>query len=86
VLILDLLVDLQQKVGELVLSTTSCVSIIILGNLLNYLREKCGYGNFNHQYNVSPIHMHALLYVQKFTAVVPLCANRLCSGPRLPEV
>jgi hypothetical protein len=35
VLKLPLLVDLQQKVGELVLSITSCLSIIILENTLN---------------------------------------------------
>jgi hypothetical protein len=32
---LPLSVDLQQKVGELVLSVTSCPSIIILENALN---------------------------------------------------
>jgi hypothetical protein len=32
---LPLLVDLQQKVDELVLSITSCPSIIILENALN---------------------------------------------------
>jgi hypothetical protein len=32
---LPLLVDLQQKVSELVLSTTSCPSMIILENTLN---------------------------------------------------
>jgi hypothetical protein len=35
VLKLLLLVDLQQKVGELVLSITSCLSVIILENNLN---------------------------------------------------
>jgi hypothetical protein len=35
VLKLPLLVDLQQKVGELVLSTTSCPLNIILENTLN---------------------------------------------------
>jgi hypothetical protein len=35
VLKLPLLVDFQQKVSELVLSTTSCPSIIILENDLN---------------------------------------------------
>jgi hypothetical protein len=35
VLKLPLLVVLQQKVGELVLSLTSCHSIIILENTLN---------------------------------------------------
>jgi hypothetical protein len=36
---MPLLVDLQQKVGELVLSVTSCHSIIILENL-NYFIER----------------------------------------------
>jgi hypothetical protein len=35
VLKLPLLVDLQQKAGELVISVTSCPSIIILENALN---------------------------------------------------
>jgi hypothetical protein len=35
VLNLPLLFDLQQKVGELVLSMTSCPTIIILENALN---------------------------------------------------
>jgi hypothetical protein len=35
VLKLPLLVDVQHKVGELVLSITSCPSIIILENVLN---------------------------------------------------
>jgi hypothetical protein len=35
VLKLLLLADLQQKVGELVLSKTSCPSVIILENTLN---------------------------------------------------
>jgi hypothetical protein len=34
VLKLPLLVDLQQKVGELVLSMTSCPTIIVLENAL----------------------------------------------------
>jgi len=40
VLKVPLLVDLQQKVGELVLSITSCPSIIILENTLNKCIEK----------------------------------------------
>jgi hypothetical protein len=32
---LPLLAELQQKVGELVISTTSCPSIIVLENTLN---------------------------------------------------
>jgi hypothetical protein len=53
VLKLPLLVDPQQKVGELILSITSCPTIIILENSLNYIVQKCGYGNFNHRYNFS---------------------------------
>jgi hypothetical protein len=41
---LPLLADLQQKVGELVLSI-SCPSVIILENTLITLTKKCGYGN-----------------------------------------
>jgi hypothetical protein len=40
VLKLPLLVDLQQEVGELVLSIISCPSIIILENILNECSEK----------------------------------------------
>jgi hypothetical protein len=36
---LPLLVDLQQKVGELVLSITYCPKIIILENTLNWCPE-----------------------------------------------
>jgi hypothetical protein len=53
VLKLPLLVDLQQKVGELVISITSCPSIIILENTLNQFIKKI----VDHQYNVSRIHM-----------------------------
>jgi hypothetical protein len=35
VLKLPLLVDLQQKVGKLVLSITFCPSVVILENILN---------------------------------------------------
>jgi hypothetical protein len=64
---LPLLVDFQQKVGELVLSITSCPTIIILQNTLNYCIENRGYGNFDDRYNVSPIHLHAILDVGNFT-------------------
>jgi hypothetical protein len=60
VLKLHLLIDLQQKVGELALSITSCPSVIILENVLHQCIEKCGYGNFNQWYNVCTIHLHAL--------------------------
>jgi hypothetical protein len=60
VLKLPLLVYRQKKVGKLVLSITSCPSIIILENTLNWCIKTCGYGNFNNWYNVSPIHLHAL--------------------------
>jgi hypothetical protein len=63
VLKLPLLVDLQQKTGELVPSMTSCPSINISENTLDQCIGKCGYGNFNHRCNVSPIHLHALLAV-----------------------
>jgi hypothetical protein len=44
VLKLILMVDLQQKVGELVLSITSCPTII---SLENREIERCRHGNFN---------------------------------------
>jgi hypothetical protein len=31
----------------------------------------------NHRYNVSPVHLHALLCVGKFTKVARVCADRL---------
>jgi hypothetical protein len=65
---LPLLADLRQKVGELVLPITSSPLIIKL---------TCGYCNFNHRYNVSPIQLHALLGVGNFTKVVRVCADRL---------
>jgi hypothetical protein len=86
VLKLPLLVDLQQVVRELVLSITSCHSIIILENALNKCTEKCGYGNFNHWYNVSPIHLHALLCAGNLTKVDSVWAYCLWSGLWLPTV
>jgi hypothetical protein len=59
--------------------------MIMLGNILNN-RKKCGYGKFNHRYNVSPIHKHAVLGVEDFTKVVSVCAESLWSGARLPKV
>jgi hypothetical protein len=75
VLQLPLFADLQQKEGELVPSTISCPSIIILENTLVYIK-KYGYGNFNHWY-VSPIHLRALLGAANFKKVVDVCADRL---------
>jgi hypothetical protein len=46
VLKLPLLADLQQNVGELLLSETSNHSIIILENSLKQCTEKYGHGNF----------------------------------------
>jgi hypothetical protein len=63
---------------------SSCPSIIILENTLNWCI--IGYGNLNHQCNVSPIHLHALLDVGNFTNVVRVCANRLWSVQLLPKV
>jgi hypothetical protein len=64
---LPLLVDLQQKVGKLVISITSCASITTLENILNWCIKKFGYVNYKHQYNIPPIHLHALLDVRNFT-------------------
>jgi hypothetical protein len=77
VLKLPLLVDLQQKVGKLVLSITSCPIIIILENAVNQCIEEWSYGNFKHCYSVSPVHLHALFGVGNFTKVVRVCADRL---------
>jgi hypothetical protein len=76
VLKLPLLVDLQPKVGELVLSVTSCPSTIILYSTLKQCTEKRGYGNFNHRHNVPPIHLHAFIGVGNFTKVIHVCADR----------
>jgi hypothetical protein len=70
VLKLPLLDDLQQKVRELVLSITSCPTIIILETALILCEAKCGYGNFNHGYNVFPIHLPTVL--GNFTMVIGL--------------
>jgi hypothetical protein len=40
VLKLPFLIYLQQNVGELVISITSCPSFIILDNILNYCTDK----------------------------------------------
>jgi hypothetical protein len=66
ILQLPLLVDLEHKVGELVLAITSCHTIIISGNSLIWCIEKCGYDNL---FNVSPVHLHVLLGVGNFTEV-----------------
>jgi hypothetical protein len=41
------------------------------------VHRKRGYGNFDHQYNVSPNLLHALFGVRNFTKVVRMCANCL---------
>jgi hypothetical protein len=45
VLKLILLVDLQKKVGKLVLYITSCLTLIVLENALKLCIKKCGYGD-----------------------------------------
>jgi hypothetical protein len=77
---LPLLVDVQQKVGELVISITSWPSIIILENTYISVQKMCGYGNCDHRYNVSPVHLHALLGMGNFMKG-GLCvgANCLCA-------
>jgi hypothetical protein len=75
VLKLPFLVGLQEKVGELGVSLSSCPSVIILENVLNYCIEKYDYGKFKYQYNVSTIHLHALLSVWNFRKVVRVCAD-----------
>jgi hypothetical protein len=39
-------------------------------------RKKCGYGNFDHRYNVSPVHLYALFGAGNFTKVVRACMER----------
>jgi hypothetical protein len=41
-------------------------SLGVLENNLNFCLEKCGYGNVGHRYNVSPIHLYAILGVGYF--------------------
>jgi hypothetical protein len=76
VLKLPLLVDLQQKVGKLVLSITFCPSTIILENTLDQCIVKY-YGKFNHRYDVSPIHLRAPLELRNFRKAIRACADRL---------
>jgi hypothetical protein len=75
---LPLLVDLQQKLGELFRFITSCPTIIILENSLNLrIEKKCGYGNFDHRY-VSPLRLHTFLTVENFRKVVRVEVVRDC--------
>jgi hypothetical protein len=83
VLKLPLLVDLQQKVGELVLSIT-CPTVIILENTLNQYIEKCGYCNSDNRRTIKFFLFN--LGMGNFTKVVRVCANSLWIGPRLPKV
>jgi hypothetical protein len=58
----------STEVCELLLSTTSYPSIIILENIHYFkLMLKYGSGNFNCRYNVSPIHLHTFSGVGNFT-------------------
>jgi hypothetical protein len=50
------------------------------------MHRKCGYSNFNHRYNVSPVHLHAFLGVGNCTKVVRVCIDRLSIGQRVPKV
>jgi hypothetical protein len=68
-----LLVYIQQKLGALVLSMISCSTIIILENMLNYCIENLCYVKVDPRYNVSRIHLHAILGVGNFTKVVRVC-------------
>jgi hypothetical protein len=77
-------VDLQQKVDEFVISITSCLSFNHY--FIKYFKllytKKCGYGNFNHRYNVSPLHLQTLfgvgiLRMLSSESVVHVCADRL---------
>jgi hypothetical protein len=70
-----MLVDLGQK-GELVLSIASYPAIA-LENTLNSCIEKYVYVDFDHRYNVFPIHLHTLLGLGNLKKVVSVCAERL---------
>jgi hypothetical protein len=83
----SLLADLQQKVGELVIAIiSSCTKKNFYKMLQISVYKKCGYCNFDHRYNVSPSHLHAIMSVGNFKKVVHVCADRLWSGQRLPKV
>jgi hypothetical protein len=77
VLKLPVLVDLQHKAGELVLSVTSCLQSLFYKIFQFSVQKRCGYGNFNRRCNVSPIHLRAVLGVGNFTKVIRVCADRL---------
>jgi hypothetical protein len=77
------LVGLQQEVDELLLSITSCPIIIILENNLSYCLQKKKFSNFDHRYNVSPIHLLALLVVRNVMKLVRVWVECLWSGSRL---
>jgi hypothetical protein len=83
---LPLLVDLQQKLDEFVLSIIACPTVIIIGNALKKCVEKCCYCNFDHRYNVSCGHFPEVLGVGNFTKVLRVCADRLRSGPDYPSL
>jgi hypothetical protein len=57
-----------------IISITSCPTIISLENALNYCIEKYGYGNFDHRYYVSPLHLYSRLGLGNFKQVVRVCA------------
>jgi hypothetical protein len=47
------------------------------------MERRCGYGNFDHRYNVSPIHLHAFLGVGNFmkdgwSACAPTACKVVC--------
>jgi hypothetical protein len=76
VLKLPLLVDLQQKVGKPVLSIIPCPSIIAyFRKYFKLVYKTCGHSKFNHWYNVSHIHSHALSGVGSSKEVVRVYAD-----------
>jgi hypothetical protein len=84
---LPLLFDLQQIVGELVFSVTSCPIIIILENDLNWCRYvKMWLGNYDRRYNVSPVHLMYFWVWWLLRRWSSVCADRLRNGPPLPKV
>jgi hypothetical protein len=42
------------------------------------VQKNCGYGNFNHWCNVSPVNYYAVLDVGEFYKKWPVCADRMC--------
>lgn len=82
---LPLMVNLQQKVRELILSITSYLSNLVI-KYFKLVYKNCGYGKFIHRYYLSPIHLHIFWGMANFTEGVLLCADLLCSDPQILKI